>query len=84
MRNSGNEFHMFSDAYEHTVVVLVDLLAKLKLVTFYTQLLSALTSKLYLALAKSELELIQPFKYVEAKQFMSKQSNFELNTKFNC
>ena len=59
MRGNGNEFHTLSDAYEHTVVVLVDLLAKLKLVTFETQLLlSVLTSKLYLALAKSELELI--------------------------
>ena len=84
MLDSGNKFHTLSDAYEHTVVVIVDLLAKPKLVTFQTQLLSALTSKLYLALAKSEPELIQPFKYVEAKKFMSKQSNFELNTKFNC
>ena len=83
MRDSGNEFHTFSDAYEHTVALLVNLHAKLKLVTFQTQLFSALTSKLYLALAKSELELIQPSKYVGAKQFMSKQSNFELNTKFS-
>ena len=80
MRDSGNEFHMLSDAYKHMVVVLVDLLANLKLVTFQTQL-SALTSKLYLALAKSELELIQSFKYVGAKQFMNELSNFELNTK---
>ena len=34
MRDSGNEFHMLSDAYEYTIVVLVDLLANLKLVIF--------------------------------------------------
>ena len=34
MRDSGNEFHALSNAYEHTIEVLVDLLAKLKLVTF--------------------------------------------------
>ena len=34
MRDSGNEFHTLSDTYKHSVVVLVDLLAKLKLVTF--------------------------------------------------
>ena len=34
MQDSGSEFHTFSDACEHTVVVLVDLLAKLKLITF--------------------------------------------------
>ena len=33
MRDSGNEFHTFGDAYEHTFVVPVDPLAKLKLVT---------------------------------------------------
>ena len=43
---SGNEFYSFSYAYELTVVVVVDLFAKLKLVTFWTQLLSALTGKL--------------------------------------
>ena len=64
------------------VVVIVDLLAKLKLVTIRTQLLSALTSKLYLALAKSELELIQAFKYVGVKQFVSKQN--KLNKECNC
>ena len=84
MRGSGNEFHTLSDAYEHTVVVPEDLLAKLKLVTFETQFLSASTSKLYLALAKSELELIQPFKCVGTKQFVSKQTNLKLNIKFNC
>ena len=55
-----------------------------KAIYILTQLLSALTSKLNVALAKSELELIQPSKYLEAKHFMSMQSNFELNTKFNC
>ena len=44
MWDSGNEFHTLSDANEHTIVELVDLLAKLKLVTFWTQLISALTS----------------------------------------
>ena len=34
MQDSGNELHTFSDTYKHTVVVLVDLLATLKLVTF--------------------------------------------------
>ena len=34
MQDSGNEFHTLSDAYEHTAVVIVDLPAKLKLVTF--------------------------------------------------
>ena len=34
MRDSGNEFHTLSDAYEHTVVVLVDLLANLNLAIF--------------------------------------------------
>ena len=84
MRYNGYEFQTLSDALDLTVVVLIDLLAKLKLVTFWTQLLSTLTCKLYLALAKSELKLIQPYKYVGAKQFVSKQSNLELNTKFNC
>ena len=41
MRDSGNEFHTLSDAYEHMVVVLVDLLGNLQLVVFQTQLLSA-------------------------------------------
>ena len=72
MQDSGNEFHTLGDAYEHTVAVLVDLPAKLKLVTFYNQLLSALKSNLYIALAKSELKLIQAFKYVGAKQFVRK------------
>ena len=34
MQDSGNEFFTLSDAYEHAIVVLVNLLAKLKLVTF--------------------------------------------------
>ena len=36
MRDSGNKFQMFSDAHKQTVVVRVDLPAKLKLVTFKT------------------------------------------------
>ena len=32
--DSGNEFQRLSDAYEHTVVAVVDVLAKVKLVAF--------------------------------------------------
>ena len=34
IRDSGNEFHILRDAYEHTIVVLVDPLTNLKLVIF--------------------------------------------------
>ena len=73
MRDSANEFHTLSDANKHSISRST---SKDKASYILTQLLSALTSKLYLVLAKSKLELIQPSKYVGAKQFMSKQTNF--------
>ena len=81
MRDMANEFHTLSDANKHSVSRST---SKAKASYILTQLLSALTSKLYLALSKSKLELIQPSKYVGAKQFMSKQTNFKLKTKFHC
>ena len=72
MRDNANEFHTLSDANKHTASRST---SKAKASYILTQLLSTLTSKLYLALAKSKLELIQPSKYVGTKQFMSKQTN---------
>ena len=44
---------------------------------------NALTIKLYLVLAKSELKQTQIFNYVGAQPLVSKQNNFETKTKSN-